>query len=125
MYAIQWAIDFQKIGHDKEINSDVFQRLHRENKLPLGTLVPQNNHWISNAFVAESSRDGYAVLIIDDHYRGDDPAYRSESGVIGDEISRRVLCSLPAQARSKAVIIDPVVAQLIKSQCANGGFSSF
>ncbi|MBC9030767.1 hypothetical protein IAG41_00025 [Sphingomonas sp. JC676] len=117
--AVQFYSSFQKNAHDKGFNADVLQPLRGQENLPIGTIVPQNNRWKSNAFVAERSGADNAVLILDDHYRGSDPAYRSDSGVIGDEISRTLLCSLPTHAKMKAVIIDPVVAHMISSKCPN------
>jgi hypothetical protein len=72
------------------------------------------------AFVADtSSEEGkrIAVLVLDDHYRGGDPTYRSESGVIGDRISQPVLCSVPSQARTSRVSLDPAVRNLILAKC--------
>jgi hypothetical protein len=75
---------------------------------------------MENAFVADKSNEEgkrIAVLVLDDHYRSGDPSYRSESGVIGDRVSKVVLCSVPAQAREKKVTIDAAVQRLIAAEC--------
>ncbi len=114
---IKFYYSFKRIVHDKSINANVLQRLYEKPDIPLGTAVAPANRWASNAFIAERQADGIAVLILDDHYRGDDPAYRSASGVIGDEISNSLLCSLRAQATAQVIVIDPVVSTLIEAKC--------
>lgn len=108
------------VGHDYSVNSRL-QLLWLDPKgAPLGVVVPANNRWMRNAFVAdESHEDGkkIAVLILDDHYRSGDPTLRSESGVIGDPISRKVLCSVPPQAVRKQVAIDETVQRFVDGQC--------
>lgn len=123
MFAIWWYLSFQRVVHDKAIDADALQRLwvHGQ-ELPLNTVVPARNRWTRNAFVADQQagvRPGkVSVLILDDHYRGDDDSYRSPSGVIGDEISPGLLCSLPRQAAIKHVAIDPIVMRMITISCA-------
>ena len=86
--------------------------------------MPNNSRWIKNAFVVE--RNGgkgvpVAVLILDDHYRSDDPAYSSQTRAIGTDISSDLLCSLPTQATWKEVSVDPIVTGMIKARCGKGG----
>jgi hypothetical protein len=57
-------------------------------------------------------------MILDNHYRGSDPTYRTPSGVIGDQLSRDLLCSLPAKAAALRVALDSIVAAEIRSQCS-------
>lgn len=90
--------------------------------VPLRTLIPANNRWMENAFIADESREegkAVAVLILDDHYKSGDYSLRSQSGVIGDEISRAVLCSVPTQAKRKKVSLDEVVRRRISAICGN------
>ena len=109
------------ISHDKSVNSEVGILWETNDRVPLRTVVPANNHWIDHAFIAEPVKGKRfvrrAVLIVDDHYRGGDPTLRSETGVIGDMISRQVLCSIPAQAQAEAVTLDPVVRKLVSAEC--------
>jgi len=108
------------LTHDKSINSKVGILWQDPKGVPIGVVQPPNNRWMKEAFVADASNEEgkkVAVLILDDHYRGGDPTYRSESGVIGDEISKPVLCSVPAQARAKNISLDPVVQRLILAEC--------
>lgn len=119
-----WYVKIEDDFHDKAINANGLQRLWTYgDNLPLGTLVARNNQWSENAFVAERQRgDGgekIAVLILDDHYRGDDMTYRSHSGVIGDEISLSLLCALPSKVGWKSLNVDLAVRQMINSRCAN------
>lgn len=125
--AIYWWIGMNNIIHDKAVNADALQRLWGYGRrIPLRTVVPAHNRWTDKAFIAgvatpsgaEPGRDA-SVLILDDHYRGSDPTYRSKSGVIGDPVSLPLLCSLPAQASWKGVDLDPVVLQLVHSSCRN------
>ena len=112
------------ISHDKSLNSRVAILWMNPRGAPLGIVVPAKNRWMENSFIAEASHDKLtkiAVLILDDHYESGDYSLRSESGVVGDEISRNVLCSVQAQARGKRVSLDPVVQRLIVSRCGNGG----
>ena len=116
-----WMIGMQRIVHDKAINSDALQRVENYGRrVPLGTVVPAHNRWTTNAFIAEASDKevygGTSVLILDDHYRGGDPTYRTESGVIGD-LSVPLLCSIPSQAAGRGVYVDPAVLRLIHSRC--------
>jgi hypothetical protein len=111
-----WAV----LGHDKSINTQLAILRENPKGVPLGLVQPSNNRWMKEAFLADApSEDGkkIALLILDDHFRGGDPAYRSESGVIGDRISKPVLCSVPAQARTKNVLLDPAVRRLIVAEC--------
>ena len=111
-----WAV----LSHDKSINSQLQILWRAPNGVAAGTVQPADNRWMDNAFVADKPTEQgkkIAVLILDDHYRSGDPTYRSESGVIGDRISRDVLCSVPLQARTKKVALDPVVQELINAEC--------
>lgn len=119
----QWVMQIQYDFHDKAINANSLQRLWSQGgTLPVDEIVPSNNKWTKNAFIAETrSSDGpnkIRVLILDDHYLGKDMTYRSRSGVIGDEISEMLLCSLPAKAKRTRLKIDPVVMDMINSRCA-------
>jgi hypothetical protein len=108
------------VTHDYSVNSQLQILWENPKGAPLGLVVTANNRWMENAFVADESReDGkkVAVLILDDHYRSDDLTLRSQSGVIGDPISRKVLCSIPAQAEHKHVAVDRKVQLLIDEQC--------
>jgi hypothetical protein len=108
------------LSHDKSANSQLAMLRLDSRGVPLGSVQPAGNRWMKQAFVADAStEDGgkVAVLILDDHYRGGDPSYRSESGVIGDRISKPVLCSVPSQARTKNVSLDPAVRRLIAAEC--------
>jgi hypothetical protein len=108
------------LGHDKSINSQLGILWLDPKGVPVGIVQPAHNHWMEEAFVADASSEKgkkIAVLILDDHYRGGDSAYRSESGVIGDRISREVLCSIPSQSQAKQVTLDPVVQHLIAAEC--------
>lgn len=119
-----WAIDMNRVSHDKAVNADALQRLWSfGTQIPLGVVIPANNQWTTRAFVAERF-DGdpprqTSILILDDHYRGDDPTYRSDSGVIGNELSIGLLCSIPTQASIKRVNLDPIVLGMIRSRCRN------
>ena len=119
--AMGWMIyNLAGISHDMSINSRLGSLWLDPQGVPLGVVQPANNRWLKQAFVADaSSEDGkkIAVLILDDHYKGADPTYRSESGVIGDRISKPVLCSVPAQARRANVILDPAVRRIISARC--------
>jgi hypothetical protein len=109
------------VGADKSVNSEVGILWETTDRVPLGTVVPANNRWISHAFIADRAHDPLvrrSVLILDDHYRSGDLTLRTESGVIGDGISRPVLCSVPAQAKAKSVKVDPVVEKLLNAECA-------
>jgi hypothetical protein len=119
-FAVPFYFGFKRVAHDKAVNADVLQPLREQPDLPLGKVVPSNNRWKRNAFVAERRVDGNAVLILDDHYRGRDPAYRSPDGVIGDEISSALLCSVPAQAKANAIVVDPAVLSMINRKCSRG-----
>ena len=118
------AVTGYAVSHDKSLNSR-FERLWLDPAgVPLGVVIPANNHWMENAFVADVSReDGkkVAVMILDAHYISGDGTLRSESGVIGDTMSRRVLCSLPVQAQEKGVTLDNAVKRLVKSECGRKG----
>lgn len=121
---IGWLIAMNHVFHDKAVNADALQRLGSYGrKLPMRTVIPAHNHWTDKAFIAEPSKEeagrDASVLILDDHYRGDDPTYRTESGIIGDELSLPVLCSVPVQAANKGVSLDPVVLRMIRSKCIN------
>jgi hypothetical protein len=109
------------VSHDKSLNSEVGILWETTDRVPLGTVVPARNRWIDHAFIADRTHDRLAqrsVLILDDHYKSGDPSLRSDSGVIGDAISRPVLCSVPAQAQAKSVKLDPVVERLVRTECA-------
>jgi hypothetical protein len=121
-----WIIAFSRINHDKAVNVDALQRLWSYGvHVPLNVVVPANNKWTHHAFVAERFESDpprqTSVLILDDHYRGDDPTYRSEDGIIGNQLSKGLLCSLPAQASEKHVTLDSRVAGKIEAECKNGG----
>jgi hypothetical protein len=123
-FALLWLVSFLRVVHDKSINADALQRLQAAGELlPLGVVVPSHNRWANNAFVAErpsnEHRRQISVLILDDHYRGTDPLLRSPSGVIGDEVSPSLLCSLRQQAKTKGVTVDPAIVDMIASRCAN------
>lgn len=108
------------LSHDKSINSRLQILWDDPHGVPIGVVQPANNRWMEDAFVADrSTEEGkkISVLVLDDHYRGGDPLYRSESGVIGDHISRAVLCSVPSQARTKKIGLDPLVQHLIAAEC--------
>jgi hypothetical protein len=111
------------VSHDKSVNSEVGILWETGDHVPLGTVVPPNNRWIDHAFIAErATPEGLvkrSILVLDDHYRSGDPTLRTETGVIGDSISREVLCSVPAQAKAQAntVKLDPVVQRLISNKC--------
>ena len=108
------------ISHDKSVNSRLQMLWLNPEGVPLGQVQPANNRWMQQAFVADLSREegkAVAVLILDDHYRGGDPTYRSASGVIGDRITKHVLCSIPSQARARNVSLDPAVRRLIRAEC--------
>ena len=108
------------LSHDKSVNSELQILWFDPHGMPIGVVQSANNRWMEHAFVADRSKeDGkrIAVLVLDDHYRGGDPTYRSESGVIGDPISNAVLCSIPVQARQKKVAIDHAVQRLIAAKC--------
>ena len=110
-------------SHDKSLNSRLQGLWAEPRRVPLGAVVPANNTWMENAFVADASRENgkaVAILVLDDHYRSGDPTLRSESGVIGDPISKPLLCSIPSQARAKKVTLDPVVRRMINSECGRG-----
>jgi len=85
------------ISHDKSVNSEVGILWESSDRVPLGTVVPANNRWIEHAFIADSANGRHLVrrraLILDDHYLSSDPTLRTDTGVIGDAISREVLCS--------------------------------
>jgi hypothetical protein len=120
-----WIIAFNRITHDKAVNADALQRLWSYGvQVPLNVVVPANNKWTDHAFVAErfdaDPPRRTSVLILDDHYRGDDPTYRSEDGVIGDQLSLRLLCSIPAQASQKGVELDTRVFERIRNECSGG-----
>ncbi|AQR72426.1 hypothetical protein BXU08_00965 [Sphingomonas sp. LM7] len=117
--AVLFYLDVTRTSHDKAINADVLQPLREQKDLPFGTVVPRDNRWEANAFIAEYRDGKIAVLILDDHYWGGDPAYRSGNGVIGDDISYGLLCSIPAQARARRVALDPAVDIMIKSHCSD------
>jgi hypothetical protein len=108
------------VGHDKSVNSRLQRLWSDAGGVPLGTVVPANNRWMENAFVADQSGETgkqVVVLILDDHYRSGDESLRSESGVIGDSISPQILCSIPMQARTRQVVLDPAVRKLIADEC--------
>jgi hypothetical protein len=108
------------LSHDKSINSQVQSLWLDPQGVPVGVVQPANNRWMKEAFIADTSTEEgkmVAVLILDDHYRSNDATYRSESGIIGDQISPSVLCSLPSQALKNGVAIDPVVERLIAKEC--------
>jgi hypothetical protein len=110
------------VGHDKAVNSRLQMLWSDPKSVPLRTLIPANNRWMENAFIADESREegkAVAVLILDDHYKSGDYSLRSQSGVIGDEISRAVLCSVPTQAKRKKVSLDEVVRRRISAICGN------
>ena len=118
---VAWLVfTMVNVSHDYSVNSEL-QILWEDPKgAPLGVVLPAGNRWMENAFVADQSHgEGkkVAVLILDDHYRSGDLTLRSENGVIGDPISRKVLCSVPAQAVRKQVTIDRTVQRLISKQC--------
>jgi hypothetical protein len=117
-----WVVDLSRVVHDKAVNADGLQRLPNDGAaVPLNVVLPPNNRWTAHAFIAEQRKADpgrqISVLILDDHYRGDDPTYRTASGVIGEGLSIALLCSVPAQADAKGVRLDPDVAQLIHSKC--------
>lgn len=110
------------VGHDKSMNSRLQVLWEEPRGVPLGIVVPADNRWIENAFVAEASDatdKQIAVLLLDDHYMSGDYSLRSRSGVIGDKISREVLCSVPAQARTANVDLDAVIQRVIAAECLN------
>ena len=110
------------VGHDKTLNSRLQLLWSKPGGVPLRIVVPPSTRWMENAFIAEASEEEVkpvAVLILDDHYRSGDYMLRSKSGVVGDEISREVLCSVPEQARSDKVRLDPVVQRLIAAECGD------
>lgn len=111
-----WSV----LAHDKAVNSRLGSLWLDPQGVPLGVVQAPDNRWMEQAFVADvSSEEGkkISVLILDDHYRSGDPTYRSISGVIGDRIGKAVLCSVPSQARSKGVVLDPAVRSLILAEC--------
>lgn len=111
-----WAV----LSHDKSINSQLQILWLDPQGIPVSVVQPANNRWMRNAFVADTSTEEgkkIGVLILDDHYRGGDPTYRSESGVIGDRIGKATLCSVPTQARRKRVVLDTVIQRLIAAEC--------
>lgn len=118
-YAAGAYLQYRSIAYDKGVNANVLQSLRDKRNLPVGIVVPPNNRWKSNAFIAERDGTTYSILILDDHYRGSDRSFRSDSGVIGDEIGQGFLCAIPAQATAKGVAIDPAVTRMIKSRCGN------
>jgi len=108
------------LSHDKSINSELGILWDNPHGVPVGVVQPQNSRWMKEAFIADASTEQgkkMAVLVLDDHYRSGDPLYRSTSGVIGDRISKTVLCSVPAQARNRNVALDPAVQHLITVAC--------
>lgn len=119
--AIGWMIyTWSALGHDKSINSRLAMLWLDPQGVPIGVVQPPDNRWMEEAFVADVPTEEdkkIAVLVLDDHYRSGDPTYRSQSGVIGDRISKRVLCSVPSQARARRVSLDPAVQRLIRSEC--------
>jgi hypothetical protein len=119
--AAAWMIHtWSGLSHDKSINSQLQAFWLDPQGVPIGRVQPAKNRSMEEAFLADaSSEEGkkIAVLILDDHYRGGDPSYRSESGVIGDRISKPVLCSVPSQARASGVSLDPAVQHLILAEC--------
>ena len=121
---IGWlAFTLLVVSHDKSLNSRLGILWNQHQGVPLGIVLPAKNPWIENAFVAEASGNDHrhvVALILDDHYRSGDFSLRSESGVIGDRLSRKVLCSVPAQARTKSIALDPVVQSLIAVECHIG-----
>jgi hypothetical protein len=124
-----WLRAFQLDIHDKAINADSLQRLWTYGRqVPLGEVVPAKNRWIPNAFIAEAAppQPGTStrVMILDDHYWGSDPSYRSPSGIIGDDISNGLLCSVEGQAVKTGVTIDEVVSRRIRHKCGQTAPSS-
>jgi hypothetical protein len=119
--AVGWMIHtWSALSHDKSINSRLAILWLDPQGAPLGLVQPPGNRWMEQAFVADAPVDEgkkIAVLILDDHYRSGDPTYRSESGAIGDRISKPILCSVPSQARTKGISLDPVVQRLILAEC--------
>jgi hypothetical protein len=117
-----WIIGFSRITHDKSVSSDL-QRLWLDgDQLQAGVVVAGNNRWTEHAFVADKvirpePGKKALVLILDDHYRGDDPTYRSDTGIIGDDLSPGILCSVDAQAAAKRVALDPLISRKIRSIC--------
>ena len=122
--AIAWfAYTVDALGHDKSRNTDIAYLWQDARGVPLGVVIPANNAWMQSAFVADTSHEklkAVSLLILDDHYRSNDPDYSSESGVIGDEISVRVLCSVPAQTARLHIRLDAVVQKRIAERCASG-----
>ena len=122
-FGLSWYRSFERVVHDKAANADGMQRLWRQApNLPIGVVVPSNNRWNQHAFVAERStryndRGGVGILILDDHYTGDDETYSSGNGVIGDDLSAALLCAVPAKAALSGVIIDPIVKSMIATRC--------
>ena len=119
------AWEFSKVLHDKEVNANSLERLWAEGRsVPMGVVVPANNRWAPNAFVSEPSPpqpgQNTHVLILDDHYRGDDQGYRTPNGIIGDDISHSLLCSLPQNAAIQKITIDAIVLAKIRKECAVG-----
>jgi hypothetical protein len=122
IFGVWWYVGFRRVIHDKAVNADALQRLSAHgNELPLNRVIPAGNRWTYRAFVAEKPAGARAgkvsILILDDHYQGDDDSYRSPSGIIGDQISHGLLCTLPQQASVKHVGIDPVVMRMIAASC--------
>jgi hypothetical protein len=121
--AVWFFYTLSVLSHDKTLNGQLQDVWANPRGVPLRVVVPPNNTWMDRAFVADVSSDrfkGVAVLILDDHYRSRDPTYRSDSGVVGDPVSHRVLCSVPEQARAKKVVLDAVVARSIDAICGKG-----
>jgi len=118
-----WIYAFRLFVHDKAVTADALQRVWSYGKqVPLGVVVPPHNRWTPNAFVAEDAgrSDGSVkVLILDDHYRSGDPDFASADGIIGDELSHKLLCTIPGQAATRKVELDAVVVAKIRQQCGS------
>ena len=125
-----FVVQFEREVHDKSASAEVGRLdFSPDPQLPFGVVVPAHNRWTKYAFIAQpidaaqTRRPGEEQralsLVLNDHYRGDDPDYGTASGVIGDDLSSTALCSIPAQAAQKQVIVDPVVNGLIQSRCGN------
>lgn len=117
---------FQQTIHDKAVNSDSLQKLQSGGfDIPVGVVVPAKNKWVPNAFVAEpagtESGKEINVLILDDHYVGNDFTLRSANGLIGGDLTLALFCSLPAKAAQANVRLDRVVSTEIAKQCVTSG----
>ena len=121
LVAAGWFIlSLNALSHDKSINARLQNYWYGPHGIPVGIVQPKNNAWMKQAFVADRPIEKgkkINLLVLDDHYRGSDDILRTKSGVIGDRIRNAVLCSVPTQAQSKNVALDPAVKRLIATEC--------